>query len=64
MRNEMVVPNKKLSNSWSIMTGLKTSVQLLGGNKLWFNRKIAKGQLKCPSILAHFRNRTNIVVCI
>ena len=37
------VPNKKLSNSWS-MTGLKTFVQLSGRDKLWFNhlRKIAK----------------------
>ena len=46
------------------MTGLKTSVQLLGENKLWFNRKIAKNKLKCPTNLAHFRNRTNIVVCM
>ena len=58
------VPNKKLSKIWSIMTGLKTSVQLLGENKLWFNIKITKGHLKCPTIIAHFRNRTNIVVCI
>ena len=36
------------------MTGLKTSVQLLRGNKLWFNRKIVKGQLKCPTMPAHF----------
>ena len=41
------VPNKKLSNSWSIMTGLKTFVLFLGGNMLMFSqfRKIAKGLL-------------------
>ena len=35
------------------MTGLKTSAQLLGGNKLWFNhvRKIAKGLLKSQLLL-------------
>ena len=62
------VPNKKMSNNWSIMTDLKTSVrvQVLGGNKLWSNyfRKIAKVLLKCPTIHAHFRNQTNIMVCI
>ena len=46
------------------MTGLKTSVQLFEENKLWFNRKLAKGLLKCPNILAQFKNRTNKVVCI
>ena len=54
------IPNKKLSNIWSIMISLKTYVQLLGGNKLWFNhlRKIAKGLLKCPTIIHHFGNQT------
>ena len=54
------VPFKKLSNSWSTMTNLKltVSLQLLGENKLWSNhcRNIAKGLLKCPAILAYFRN--------
>ena len=48
------------------MTGLKASVQFLGENKLWCNhcRKIVKGLIKCPTIQALFKNRTNIVVCI
>ena len=56
------VPNKKLSKSWSIMTGLKTTVQLLGENNHF--KKIAKELLKRPTILANFINRRNIVVCI
>ena len=37
------------------MTGLETSVQLLGGNKLWFNRKTAKKTVQMPNYPCTFQ---------